>query len=119
MANFTVKTGRLTADPEFLPEVGVNKTPLCKFSIAVDRDFGEGTDFFDIITWRKLAELCSDHLGKGRKVLVVGRDQHRTYDKKDGTKGFAHEIIADKVEFLDWPKDKQPQGTNTKKDVPF
>lgn len=103
--NRIVLIGRLVADPNlrFTP----NGVPVAGFTLAVDRPFrnqqGErDTDFIDIVAWRKLAELCSNHLSKGRMVAVEGRLQIRSYEDKDGVKRKAAEVIADNVQFLDW-----------------
>ena len=95
--------GNLTRDPEMRStQSGV---AVCNFSIAVNRRFknanGEQeTDFLNVIAWRKLAELCSKYLAKGRKVAVTGSIQTRTYEAKDGSKRTAWDIVADEVEFL-------------------
>lgn len=103
--NRIILIGRLVADPNlrFTP----NGVPVAGFTLAVDRPFrnqqGErDTDFIDIVAWRKLAELCSNHLSKGRMVAVEGRLQIRSYDDKDGIRRKAAEVIADNVQFLDW-----------------
>ena len=95
--------GRLTRDPE-LATVGQG-TEVCKFSIAVDRQFksasGERqTDFFNIVVWRAAAVNCHKYLKKGSQCAVFGRIETRTYDDKDGNKRYATDIIADQVEFL-------------------
>lgn len=79
--------------------------PSCNFRIAVNRRFKDKngdtiTDFHNIVTWRKTAELCADYLGKGKKALVIGELQNRTYETKDGTKKTVTEVVADEVEFL-------------------
>lgn len=96
--------GNLTRDPEMRStSTGI---PVCNFSIAVNRRFKNAqtgqqeTDFFNIVTWRQLAELCSRYLAKGRKVAVFGSIQTRTYEAQDGTKRSAFDIVADEVEFL-------------------
>jgi len=101
--------GRLTADPElrYTPQ-GVAVTT---FRIAVDRPFtnqqGEReTDFFPIVTWHKLAEVCARNLSKGRLVAVEGRLQTRSYQGQDGGTRWMTEVVADSVRFLDWPKDE-------------
>src|SRR5690554_2020228 len=63
------------------------------------------TDFFSIVTWRKLAEVCAHNLGKGRLVAVEGRLQSRSFTARDGSTRWATEVVADSVRFLDWPKD--------------
>ena len=79
--------GNLTRDPEMRStSTGI---PVCNFSIAVNRRFRNAqtgqqeTDFFNIVAWRQLAELCGRYLAKGRKVAVFGSIQtaptrHRT-----------------------------------------
>jgi single-strand DNA-binding protein len=57
-------------------------------------------DFLTIVCWRQLAENCAKYLSKGRKVLVEGSIQTRSYDAQDGSKRYVTEIIADSVEAL-------------------
>jgi len=101
--NKVMLIGNLTRDPE-VRSTGSGAT-VCSFSIAVNRRFpnqaGERvTDFFNIVAWRQLGELCGKYLAKGRKVCVVGELQNRSYEAKDGTKRNVTEIIADDIEFL-------------------
>ena len=100
--NKVILCGNLTRDPE------VRSTPngvsVCNFTIAVNRrmqkDGQQETDFFNVVAWRSLADLCGKYLAKGRKVNVFGAIQTRTYEAKDGTKRTAFDIVADEVEFL-------------------
>ena len=96
--------GTLTRDPEMRStSAGI---PVCNFSIAVNRRFKNAqtgqqeTDFFNIVAWRQLAELCGRYLAKGRKVAVFGSIQTRSYEAQDGSKRTAFDIVADEVEFL-------------------
>lgn len=107
--------GNLTHDPE------VRSTPngitVCSFTIAVNRRFGpqggeRPTDFFRINAWRQLGEGCARHLGKGRKVAVIGELQARTYEAKDGTTRMSLDVQADEVEFL---SPKQQEETSAQK----
>ena len=81
---------------------------VANFTIAINRRMknnGEQqTDFFNIVAWRQLAELCEKYLNKGKKVAVIGSIQTRTYEK-DGVKRTAWDILADEVEFIS-PADK-------------
>lgn len=106
--NKVLLIGNLTRDPEMRStQAGV---PVCNFSIAVNRRFRnqqtgqQETDFFNIVAWRQLAELCSRYLAKGRKVAVSGSIQTRTYEAQDGSKRTAFDIVADEVEFLSSPQ---------------
>ncbi len=116
MLNRVILIGRLTADPalRYTP----NGIPVANFALAVERPFksqsGEReVDFIDIVVWRRLAELCANHLGKGRLVAVEGRLQVRSYEAQDGSKRRAYEVVADSVQFLDWPKDSGRENNDS------
>ena len=117
MLNKIILIGRLTDDPEL--KYTANGTAVCNFTLAVQRPFknGEGdydTDFVDIVVWRKQAESCANHLGKGRLVAVDGRLQIRSYETDEGYNRRVSEVVANDVRFLEWP-DKESQN-NSKKD---
>ena len=100
--NRTFLTGNLVKDPDL--RTTTSGVCVCTFRIAVTRRFkdksGERvTDYFDIVAWKQLGEMCGRYLAKGRKVAVVGELQTRNYEK-DGVKRYITEIIADEVEFL-------------------
>lgn len=108
MLNLVVLIGRLTRDPELRYTPG--GVAVGNFTIAVDRPYSnrEGereTDFIDVVVWRKLAETCASHLGKGRLVAVQGRLQIRSYEDRESIRRKAAEVVADTVRFLDWPRD--------------
>lgn len=110
MFNKVILIGRLTRDPEL--RYTASGIAVARFTLAVDRSFinqqGEReADFIDIVVWRKMAEVCTDNLGKGRLVAVEGRLQIRSYETQDGQKRRAAEVVAENVRFLDWPKDKK------------
>ncbi len=100
--------GNLTRDPELATtNSGVS---VCRFSIAVSRRFtaadgSRETDFFNVTAWRGTADNCAKFLKKGSKVAVTGSIQTRNFERQDGTKGFAVDIIADEVEFLSTKND--------------
>jgi len=101
--NKVLLIGNLTKDPEH--NTITNGTAVCKFSVAVNRRFANSDgnrecDFFNIVTWRGLADNCGKYLSKGKKVAIVGQIQNRSYDASDGTKRHMTEVIADEVEFL-------------------
>ena len=78
MLNRIVLMGRLTRDPELRKTQ--SDTPVCSFSLAVDRDYkkdGEKkeTDFIDIVAWRATAEFVSKFFTKGRMAVVEGGQQ--------------------------------------------
>jgi single-strand DNA-binding protein len=107
--NKVIIVGRLTRGPE-LRYTQAGKA-VATFSVAVDTGFGENkrTDFVPVISWKKLAELCSNNLTKGRRILVEGRLQIRDYEK-DGQRRRSADVVAQNVEFLD---NKHSSSTTT------
>lgn len=107
--NRVTMIGRLTRDPE--QRQTYSGVAVCTFNIAVQRRFTDQNgnklaDFFNIVTWRGLAENCGKYLSKGSRVGVHGNLQTRSYEVDDGTKRTVTEIIAEEVEFLE-TKQKQ------------
>ena len=103
--NKVILMGRLTRDPE-LRYTTANSTPVCSFTLAVDRRFNKQgeerqADFINIVTWGKTAEFCSKWFKKGRQVAVSGRIQTRTWDGEDGRRRYATDVIAEDVYFAD------------------
>ena len=87
-----------------------------------------------MITFGKQAENCEKYLQKGRLVAVQGRIQTGSYKNKDGQTVYTTDVVADRVEFLEWgereqkstnisaqdPRDDIPDGfAALNEDVPF
>src|SRR3989344_2927559 len=87
--NKVLLIGNLTRDPEL--RYTPSGAAVCTFSVATNRSYTsadgtkkEETEFIRIVSWNKLAELCSQLLAKGRKVYVEGRLQTRSWETPDG-----------------------------------
>ena len=106
--NKVVLIGRLTKDPELRYTSGT-QTAVATFTLAINRPGKEEADFPRIKVFGKTAENCEKFLKKGRLCGIEGRVQTGSYDK-DGTRIYYMEIIADRVEFLEWG-DKKPAQT--------
>lgn len=112
--NKCVFSGNLTKDPEKV--VTANGVSVCKFTIAVQRNFKNGSgsyeaDFFNIVAWRSLADTCAQYLTKGRKVLVVCSAQSRSYKDNNGAMHYVTDYVASEVEFLT-PKGETPASND-------
>ena len=77
MLNKIMLIGNLGRDPELT--VTNEGVPVTKFSLAVNRNVKtpagerkEETDWFNIVAWRQLAEICERYLHKGSKVYIEG-----------------------------------------------
>lgn len=118
--NNVVLIGRLTRDPELRWS---NDLAVARFSVAVDRNGKDkGTDFPNIVVFSKQAENCEKYLTKGRKVAIQGHIQTGNYEK-DGRKIYTTDVVADRVEFLEWGEKKEvDQATGFEmldEDMPF
>ena len=104
MLNKVTIMGRLCALPELRRTQG--GIPVCNARIAVERDYpdqnGErATDFFDVVAWRGTAEFLCKYFEKGRKVVLDGRLQTRTWTDREDRKRVSVEIVAESVYFAD------------------
>lgn len=108
--------GRLTRDPDV--RYTGDQLAVARFSIAIDRGKtrdGEdrGTDFPSIVVFGKQAENCERFLTKGRRVAIIGHIQTGSYTNKEGNKVYTTDVVADRVEFLDWGDSNSQKSTNT------
>jgi len=112
--NQVILMGNLTRDPE------LRQTPsgqsVVSFSLALNRaykdqsgDWQEATDYIDVVAWGPLAERVSQYVTKGRRVLVQGRLQSRSWEQ-DGQKRSKVEVLANDVTFLDGRGDGEGGG---------
>jgi single-strand DNA-binding protein len=100
--NNVVLIGRLTRDPEvrYIPE---SETAVATFTLAIDRPGKDKkTDFPRITVFGKQAENCERFLTKGRLVGIQGRLQTGSYKNKEGATVYTTDVVADRVEFLEW-----------------
>lgn len=103
--NQVILMGNLTRDPE-LRQTPTGQT-VTNFSLALNRaykdksdEWQEVTDYVDIVCWGPLAERVSQYLSKGRRCLVQGRLQSRSWEQ-EGQKRSKVEVLANDVTFLD------------------
>lgn len=117
MANKVFLIGRVTKDIE-VRYAATSQTAICKFTVAVDDGYGEKkkTNFINCIAFGKTAESCEKFTGKGLRVAVEGKIQTGSYDDKDGKKVYTTDVVADRVEFIDW---KDSNNSQVKAESPF
>lgn len=111
MNNVTL-IGRLTKDPEV--RYTSSQMAVARFTIAVDRIARQGeekqADFIPIVVFGRQAENCEKYLAKGRKVAVEGRIQTGSYVNKEGNKVYTTDVIANRVEFIEWGEGNRTSG---------
>ncbi|MFN3995616.1 MAG: single-stranded DNA-binding protein [bacterium] len=111
MYNKVFLIGRIVNEPTL--KYSQQGKAVSTFSIAVDRT-NEETDYFDIVSFDKQAEIASKYLTKGRLVMIEGRIQTRTYESQDGSKRKIYEIIVDNFRMLDKRPDQDKKLEETK-----
>lgn len=94
--------GNLGRDPElrYMP----SGRPVTSFNVATTRSWTnaegerrEETEWFNVVAWGNLAEICKQHLRKGQQVYVEGRLQTRTWEDQEGKKCFRTEVVAEEM----------------------
>lgn len=109
--NKVMLIGRLGADPEL--RYTPNGSAVTAFGVAVGRQWKDAngevhddTEWFSVVAWNKLAEVCSQYLTKGARVYIEGRLQTRSWDDaQTGEKRYKTEVIASDMILLDSRRD--------------
>lgn len=98
--------GHLGRDPEM--RFTSSGRPVAAFCVATvrgwnnsDGDYQEETEWFHVVTWDGLADLCKRRLRKGDQVYVEGRLQTRCWEGPDSERHYRTEVVAQEVIFLD------------------
>ena len=120
--------GRLVRDPE-ITSGAEPKNDRCKFTVAVDRRFGDETDFFDCVMFGKRASVIDKYFRKGSEIILEGEGQLRAYDDKNGVRRKAYSIVVSEFDFCgskadgqaSAPTQEEPQPTfkEINEDIPF
>ena len=103
--NCVVLIGRLTRNPEvrYLPDT---QMAVATFTVAIDRIQRAGkekqADFPRVTAFGKQAEVCERYLTKGKLVGIQGRIQTGSYKNKEGVTVYTTDVVADRVEILEW-----------------
>ena len=72
---------------------------------SADGERHEETEWFNVVAWGSLAEICNQYLRKGQQVFVEGRLHTRRWEDSEGRKHFATELVAREMIMLGEPRD--------------
>jgi single-strand DNA-binding protein len=118
--NKCIQMGRLAADIS-LDYEALNGTPLATTQLAVDRGYSKDTrekreqqgkpiaDFFLVKAIGAPAVFLSKYSKKGKRILIEGKLRSSSYDR-DGVRHYVTEIMAERVEIIDWASQKKQQA---------
>ena len=112
-------TATVTGNAGKTPELRTSKSgkPMTNFSLASTEKKDGPTTWVDVVCFDEQADVVSQNIQKGDRVVVTGRLSLETYEKKDGTQGFSLRLVAEEVgKSLRWPK-RQPVGVGAREDV--
>jgi single-strand DNA-binding protein len=85
---------------------------VTSFSVATSRSWTnsegerrEETEWFNVVAWGSLAEICKQHIRRGQQVYVEGRLQTRSWEDREGKKRFRTELVASEMILLGGRRD--------------
>lgn len=97
--------GHLGREPEM--RYTPSGRPVTSFSVATSRTWNspdgerrEETEWFNVVSWGNLAEICKQYLTKGQQVYVEGRLQTRRWEDQEGKKHYTTEVVANEMIML-------------------
>lgn len=122
--------GNLGRDPEMRYTPGGRA--VTTYTVACSRAWNnsegerhEETEWFNVVSWGKLAETCKQYLIKGSLVYVEGRLQTRSWEDNDGKKHSRTELVANEMIILDRSKtahageQQSTESAETEDEFPF
>lgn len=97
--------GNLGRDPEI--RYTPSGRPVTSFSVVTSRTWTsyegerkEETEWFNVVAWGPLAEICNQHLSKGLQVYIEGRLQTRGWQDDAGRRHYRTEVVAQEMIIL-------------------
>jgi len=116
--NKVMLIGHLGRDPEM--RYTPSGKPVTTFSVATSRSWSTAdgerkteTEWFNIVAWGNLAEICKQYLTKGQQVYIEGRPQTRRWEDAEGVKHSSVEVVAAEMMMLGERRDTNAGTTST------
>ena len=116
--NKAIIMGHLGKDP-VLRSMPDGKS-VVNFSIAASEKYKdksgeqvEKTEWFNVVAFARLADICAEYLKKGALVYVEGKIQTRKYEK-DGVEKYITEIIANEMKMLGGREERETKAAPVK-----
>jgi single-strand DNA-binding protein len=113
--NKVMVIGNMGRDPEM--RYTPSGKPVTSFSLASSRSWTtpsgerrEETEWFNVVAWGGLAEICNDKLFKSQQVYVEGRLQTRSWEDESGQRHYRTEIVASDMIILG-PRDRNSSNS--------
>ncbi|MEM6525661.1 MAG: single-stranded DNA-binding protein [Bacteroidota bacterium] len=101
--------GRLGKDPE--AKTLSSGKAMTIFSIATadvyknaEGEKIEDTQWHNVVTWGRKAEIAAEYLKKGQEVAIEGKLVHRNYETSSGEKRYVTEINVNELVMMSGKK---------------
>ncbi len=114
--------GRLGRDPEM--RYTPSGRPVTTFNVATTRSWNSSdgerhteTEWFNVVAWGSLAEICKQHLVKSQQVYIEGRLQTRVWEDNTGNKRTSIEIVANEMIVLGDRRDTQTSDEESSDEI--
>ena len=104
--NKVMLIGNLSRDPVI--KSTASGATVCTFGIATNTNWKdesgelqERTEFHNLVSWNKLAEICAQILAVGMLVYVDGEIRTRNWDDENGVRHYRSEVRISDMKLLD------------------
>lgn len=105
MVNKWIGIGNIGRDPEV--RYTQNGKAVASFSLACtekrkgqDGQYQDHTEWVNVVSWGRFAEICGEYLAKGSKVYIEGKLQTRAWEDQGGNKRYTTEVVAHEMKML-------------------
>jgi single-strand DNA-binding protein len=116
--NKVILVGRLGKDPEV--RYTAEGTAVANFSLATDESFTDRagdkqsrTEWHRIVVWKRLAEVCGEHLHKGKQVYIEGSLRSRKWQDRNQNERTSFEVVANRMVMLGSKGGEQGAGNGS------
>ena len=114
--------GNLGRDPEM--RYTPSGRPVTTFSVGASRSWNTSdgerrteTEWFNVVAWSNLAEICKQYLTKGQLVYIEGRLQTRKWEDQQGNQHSTTEIVANEMIMLGARREKDSEQANSENET--
>ncbi len=110
--------GRLGTEPDMRQTA--NGSTVTTFRVSASRQWKDSSgelreeiEWFSVVAWNKLAELCAQHLARNVRVYLEGRLQTRSWeDPQSGTMRYKTEVVASDMIVIEPRGQREPTDTD-------
>lgn len=92
--------GRLGADPDSRHLQSGDAVTNFRLAVGWKSKDKDGTEWVNIVTFGRLAEICAEYLRKGSQVFVSGKIRNRKWQDQSGQDRYTTEIVCNEMQMI-------------------